>query len=164
MIGPVPVRDHSSPVLFSSHQPNLTVEHYSHYSPRQISPQHQQLDSQLAKQYLLSTYLSTDLPQGQYFISPNGHLYQPYRLYADEEGAFTQPLGTFDAALGRSVCCSSSHSTWYCCSRNCRTLSLVLHQFKTASKPLADAWTGIKEIYDIVGVRTSDGNRAFYDL
>lgn len=35
---------------------------------------------------------------------------------------------------------------------------------KTASKPLAGVRIGIKDIYDVAGVRTSDGNRAYYSL
>ncbi|KAL8906709.1 MAG: hypothetical protein Q9171_006170, partial [Xanthocarpia ochracea] len=37
-----------------------------------------------------------------------------------------------------------------------------LYYTRTASKPLAGVRTGIKDIYDIAGVKTSNGNRAWY--
>lgn len=104
---------------------------------------------------------STNFPQGPYFISPTGDLYQPYRLYADSEGAFTQPLGPYDAFQGTYTTLPATVP-----GINAPGVAVPsrLYYTKTASKPLAGVRTGIKDIYDIAGIRTSDGNRAFYEL
>lgn len=39
-----------------------------------------------------------------------------------------------------------------------------LYYTKTADKPLAGVRLGVKDIYDVAGVKTSDGNRAYYGL
>ena len=39
-----------------------------------------------------------------------------------------------------------------------------LYYTKTASQPLAGVRTGTKDIFDIAGLQTSNGNRAFEDL
>ncbi|KAL8835927.1 MAG: hypothetical protein Q9176_006611 [Flavoplaca citrina] len=103
----------------------------------------------------------TNIPQGPYFISATGDLYQPYRLYPDTEGAFTQPMGPFDAttstfaALPATVPGIASPGV---------AVPSRLYYTKTASQPLAGVRTGIKDIFDIAGLRTSNGNRAFEDL
>lgn len=104
---------------------------------------------------------STNIPQGPYLISPTGDLYQPYRLYPDAEGAFTQPLGPFDASQGTFAALPATVPG--IATPGIAVLSR-LYYTRTASQPLAGVRTGIKDIYDIAGVRTSDGNRAFYDL
>jgi hypothetical protein len=105
--------------------------------------------------------VGSEIPPGPYLISPTGDLYQPYRLYSDIEGAFTQPLissitveGTY-AALPATVPGIVSPGV---------AVPSRLYYAKTPDKPLAGVRTGIKDIYDIAGVRTSNGNRAFYDL
>ena len=92
-------------------------------------------------------------------MSTSGAVYQPYRLYTDFAGAFTQPLipnsdGTF-AALPAAVPGIQSPAV---------AVPSRLYYTKTASKPLAGVRLGVKDIYDIAGVRTSDGNRARYAL
>ncbi|KAL8833592.1 MAG: hypothetical protein Q9170_004175 [Blastenia crenularia] len=101
------------------------------------------------------------IPQGPYLISPTGDLYQPYRLYADTEGAFTQPLGPFDASTGAYT---ALPATVPGIAAPGIAVPSRLYYAKTASQPLAGVRTGIKDIYDIAGVQTSDGNRAFYEL
>ena len=103
----------------------------------------------------------SEIPPGPYLISPTGDLYQPYRLYSDTEGAFTQPLissntveGTYDE-LPATVPGIDSPGV---------AVPSRLYYVKTPDKPLAGVRTGIKDIFDIAGVRTSDGNRAFYGL
>lgn len=109
-----------------------------------------------------STQSSTNtVPQGPYFISPTGDLYQPYRLFADEEGAFTQPLGPFDPVLGIFT---ALPATVPGIAAPGIAVPSRLYYTRTASKPLAGVRTGIKDIYDIAGLQTSDGNRAFYEL
>ena len=103
----------------------------------------------------------TRIPPGPYFISPSGDLYQAYRLYCDTEGAFTQPLTPSDTAHGFYA---ALPATVPGIDAPGVAVPSRLYYTKTASKPLAGVRVGIKDIYDIAGVRTSDGNRAFYEL
>lgn len=101
---------------------------------------------------------SPTVPPGPYFISADGSLYRPYRLYGDTSGAFTQPLipagGNYDA-LPATVPGIASPGV---------AVPSRLYFIRTAEKPLAGVRTGIKDIYDMTGLRTSNGNRAFYDF
>lgn len=101
---------------------------------------------------------SPTVPPGPYFISADGSLYRPYRLYGDISGAFTQPLiqaaQSYDP-LPATVPGIASPGV---------AVPSRLYFTRTAEKPLAGVRTGIKDIYDIAGLRTSDGNRAFYEL
>ena len=101
---------------------------------------------------------SPTVPPGPYFISADGSLYRPYRLYGDISGAFTQPLipaGVSYDALPATVPGIESPGV---------AVPSRLYFTRTAEKPLAGVRTGIKDIFDMAGLRTSDGNRAFYDL
>ena len=114
-----------------------------------------------ASESVLSILHSKDsptVPPGPYFISADGSLYRPYRLYGDISGAFTQPLiqaGESYDALPATVPGIASPGV---------AVPSRLYFTRTAEKPLAGVRTGIKDIYDIAGLRTSDGNRAFYEL
>jgi hypothetical protein len=88
-----------------------------------------------------------------------GNVYQAYRLYSDEAGAFTEGLkpntdGSFSVL---SAAIPGDHTV---------TIGVPsrLYFTKTAEKPLAGVRLGVKDIYDIKGVRTGNGNRAYYDL
>ncbi|KAL9012695.1 MAG: hypothetical protein Q9173_002561 [Seirophora scorigena] len=101
---------------------------------------------------------TSTIPNGPYFLAANGALYQPYRLYTDFAGAFTQslipsnPEGSY-AALPAALPGIESPTIG---------VPSRLYYTRTASKPLAGVRLGIKDIYDIAGVKTSDGNRAVY--
>ncbi|KAL8724664.1 MAG: hypothetical protein Q9181_006724, partial [Wetmoreana brouardii] len=100
---------------------------------------------------------SSTIPNGPYFLSSTGALYQPYRLYTDFAGAFTQPLisgshGSY-AALPAAIPGIESPTIG---------VPSRLYYTKTTSKPLAGVRLGVKDIYDIAGVKTSNGNRAVY--
>lgn len=100
---------------------------------------------------------SSAVPTGPYFLSSTGALYQPYRLYSDFAGAFTQPLipsadGSY-AALPAALPGIQSPTIG---------VPSRLYYTRTRSKPLAGVRLGIKDIYDIAGVKTSNGNRAWY--
>lgn len=78
-------------------------------------------------------------------------------LYSDFAGAFTQPLipgpdGTY-TALPATLAGIQSPGV---------AVPSRLYFTATAEKPLAGVRIGIKDIYDIAGVTTSDGNRAIY--
>lgn len=101
---------------------------------------------------------SDDLKPGPYFINAAGQVYEAWRLYSDVTGAFTEsaisngdgsysvlPAGTIGQKLAVAV-------------------PSRLYFEKTAEKPLAGVRIGIKDIYDIKGLRTSNGNRAWYWL
>ncbi|KAM0798757.1 glutamyl-tRNA amidotransferase [Usnea florida] len=102
---------------------------------------------------------SITIPSGPYFLSTSGSLYQPLRLYSDFAGAFTQPL------------ISTSNSTYTALPANVAGIQSPavgvpsrLYYTKTAKQPLAGVRLGVKDIFDVAGVRTSDGNRAWYGL
>ena len=101
------------------------------------------------------------VPPGPYFLTSEGALYQPYRLYADISGAFTQPL---TPAVGQPGVFSALPATVPGIDSPGVAVPSRLYYSKTAEKPLAGVRTGIKDIYNIAGVKTSDGNRAYYGL
>lgn len=98
------------------------------------------------------------IPDGPYFVSSSGALYQAYRLYSDVQGAFTETViehsdGTFSVLPanlpGQSLAVAVPSRLYYA---------------KTAEKPLAGVRLGVKDIYDMAGVKTGNGNRAWYHL
>ncbi|KAF2458456.1 amidase signature domain-containing protein [Lineolata rhizophorae] len=98
------------------------------------------------------------IPNGPYFASASGLLYKAYRLYSDFEGAFTETAieksnGTF-AVLPAGVPGQS--------------LSIAvpsrLYYTRTEEQPLAGIRLGVKDIFDIAGLKTGNGNRAWYHL
>lgn len=112
---------------------------------------------------VLHTRDSPKVPSGPYFISSDGALYQPYRLYGDISGAFTQPLIPAEPATSPSVYDALPATVPGIAAPGVAVPSR-LYYTRTAEKPLAGVRTGIKDIYDVEGQRTSDGNRAYYAL
>lgn len=103
----------------------------------------------------------SDLPPGPYLLSPSGDLYQPWKLYSDIQGAFTQPVvpslsanGEF-SALPATVAGIDSPGI---------AVPSRLYYTKSDAKPLAGVRFGVKDIFDVAGVKTSNGNRAYYGL
>lgn len=107
---------------------------------------------------VITGVVSGNLNPGPYFIDAAGQVYEAWRLYSDVTGAFTEsaiangdgsysvlPAGTLGQKLAVAV-------------------PSRLYFQKTAEKPLAGVRVGIKDIYDIKGLRTSNGNRAWYWL
>ena len=99
------------------------------------------------------------LANGPYFVSATGAIYQAYLLYSDFAGAFTQPLipgaeGSY-AALPAAIPGIQSPAV---------AVPSRLYFEPTPDKPLAGIRLGVKDIYDVAGVKTSDGNRAIYGL
>ncbi|KAF8172427.1 amidase signature domain-containing protein [Mycena galopus ATCC 62051] len=100
------------------------------------------------------------IPSGPYFLEMvTGSLYPVYRLYDDFAGAFTEALlqtpgGTFQP-LSAQIPGSASLTVG---------VPSRLYFTKTAEKPLAGVRIGIKDIYQLAGVKNSNGNRAWYNL
>jgi hypothetical protein len=100
------------------------------------------------------------IPPGPYLMSAStGNVYQAYRLFSDVQGAFTEGViadgdGTY-STLSAAISGAQS-STIGVPSR--------LYYTKTASQPLAGVRLGVKDIYDIAGLKSGLGNRAYFDL
>lgn len=100
------------------------------------------------------------LPQGPYFFrQTTGEVFQAYRLYSDFAGAFNEglirtPNGSY-ISLSAAIDGSASLTIG---------VPSRLYYTPTADKPLAGLRVGVKDIYDIAGVKSSNGNRAFYNL
>lgn len=98
------------------------------------------------------------VPDGPYFLSREGSLYEAHRLYSDTQGAFTETVTTATED-GFSVLPANSEG---------QALSVAvpsrLYFTRTSKKPLAGIRLGVKDIFDVRGVRTSNGNRAWYQL
>ncbi|KAF2162074.1 hypothetical protein M409DRAFT_69306 [Zasmidium cellare ATCC 36951] len=100
----------------------------------------------------------TTIPNGPYFISSTGSLYQAYRLYSDTQGAFTE------------TAIPSAQRSYAVLPANIPGQSLAvavpsrLYFTRTAEKPLAGVRLGVKDIFDVQGLKTSNGNRAWYHL
>ncbi|KAF2110645.1 glutamyl-tRNA amidotransferase [Lophiotrema nucula] len=101
---------------------------------------------------------SADIQPGPFFLSATGQVYEAWRLYSDTNGAFTESVygnkqSEFSVlpagVLGQHIAFAVPSKLYF---------------ERTAEKPLAGVRIGIKDIYDIKGLRTSDGNRAHYWL
>ncbi|KAL8865233.1 MAG: hypothetical protein Q9198_009418 [Flavoplaca austrocitrina] len=77
------------------------------------------------------------------------------------EGAFTQPMRPFDAATSTFA---ALPATVPGIASPGVAVPSRLYYTKTASQPLVGIRTGIKDIFDITGLQTSNGNRAFEDF
>lgn len=103
---------------------------------------------------------SPEVPSGPYFLeTATGALHQAYRLYDDFSGAFTESLlqttdGTFQPLSAHVA--SSATATIGVPSR--------LYYTRTAEKPLAGVRVGVKDVYQLAGVKSSFGSRAWYGL
>lgn len=104
--------------------------------------------------------LSQPLPSGPYFVSAQtGQVFQAFRLYPDDNLAFTQPSVT-DYQGG--------HLPLTAVTENLMTRSVAvpsrLYYTATKEQPLAGLRLAVKDIFHIKGLKTSGGNRAYYYL
>ncbi|PZD23651.1 GatA, Asp-tRNAAsnGlu-tRNAGln amidotransferase A subunit amidase [Pyrenophora tritici-repentis] len=107
---------------------------------------------------ILSGISSCELAPGPYFINAAGNVYEAWRLYSDVQGAFTESaIASGDGSY--SVLPAGTVGQ-----KQAVAVPSRLYFTKTAEKPLAGMRIGIKDIYDIKGLRTSNGNRAWYWL
>ncbi|KAJ9657967.1 hypothetical protein H2201_007974 [Coniosporium apollinis] len=109
---------------------------------------------------VMTTYAanSSAIPNGPYFVSAAGVVHMAYRPFSDVQGAFTETViaesdGSFSVLPanlpGQSLAVAVPSRLYYT---------------KTPEKPLAGVRLGIKDIYDMKGLKTSNGNRAWYHL
>lgn len=100
------------------------------------------------------------IPSGPYFVNIyTGDVHQAFRLYADFAGAFSQSLlqrpdGRFQT-LSAQVPSSASIAIG---------VPSRLYFTKTKEKPLAGVRIGVKDIFQLAGVKMSCGNRAWHGL
>ena len=98
------------------------------------------------------------LPPGPYFMSPDGFLHQAFRLYPDTQGAFTEAtLAGVESSFSIVPATVSGHFPTV-------AVPSRLYFTKTAHKPLAGIRVGVKDIFSIKGIKTGNGNRAWYNL
>ncbi|KAF2130417.1 amidase signature enzyme [Dothidotthia symphoricarpi CBS 119687] len=105
---------------------------------------------------VLTGTTSSELNPGPYFINAAGNVYEAWRLYSDKQGAFFESVIASDGD-SYSVLPASTVGQKLAIAVPSR-----LYFTKTTEKPLAGVRMGIKDIYDIKGLRTSNGNRAWY--
>jgi hypothetical protein len=101
---------------------------------------------------------SGSLNSGPYFMNAAGEVFEAWRLYSDTNGAFTESAisdgeGSYSVLpagiLGQKLAIAVPSRLYFT---------------KTEEKPLAGVRIGIKDIYDVKGLRRSNGNRAWYWL
>ncbi|KAF1930165.1 glutamyl-tRNA amidotransferase [Didymella exigua CBS 183.55] len=102
--------------------------------------------------------VSGELKPGPYFINAAGQVYEAWRLYSDVTGAFTE------SAIANGDGSYSVLPAGIMGQKLALAVPSRLYFEKTNAKPLAGVRIGIKDIYDIKGLRTSNGNRAWYWL
>jgi Asp-tRNA(Asn)/Glu-tRNA(Gln) amidotransferase A subunit family amidase len=105
---------------------------------------------------------------GPYLVlsdQPN-HLYPVYRLYTDPQYAFTEGILPVDLPANASqqqfVQSPTGGQDSFAASAVGIPVPSRLYFKQTASKPLAGVRMAIKDIFDIKGLRTGCGNRAYY--
>ncbi|KAJ0268828.1 hypothetical protein COL940_013011 [Colletotrichum noveboracense] len=98
------------------------------------------------------------IAEGPYFLSLEGTAHRVFRLYSDSQAAFSETIynnvngnhSVLPAGLpggGPAIAVPSR-----------------LYYKATPGKPLAGVRLGVKDIYDIAGIKTGNGNRAWYNL
>lgn len=123
--------------------------------------QHNELkQSNLSHSIVLELSQTSKLAKGPYFLAiATGNLHPVYRLYDDFAGAFNEALlanpdGTFQTLSAKIP--SSATLTIGVPSR--------LYYEPSESKPLAGVRVAVKDTFSLAGVKSSNGNRAWYHL
>ncbi|KUL83158.1 hypothetical protein ZTR_10119 [Talaromyces verruculosus] len=100
------------------------------------------------------------LPVGPYFLSAKtGQVFKAHRLYEDTQYAFLEPAVS-DEKGGYSPLSTTTGTIL----GNSVAVPSRLYFTVTLEKPLAGLRMGVKDIFDVNGLRTSGGNRAYYTL
>jgi len=106
--------------------------------------------------------VDVDLSSGPYLLHPSNAVTRVYRLYWDHNFAFVEsvtegPNGTFVPVTGLAL--TDAYGAL-----SIAVPSRLYYPLPTEDKPLSGKRLGVKDIYDLKGVRTSGGNRAYRDL
>lgn len=100
------------------------------------------------------------IPSGPYFLNIfSGEVHQAYRLYDDFAGAFLESILQLPGGGFRTLSAHASGSSSL-------TIGVPSRLYFTATleKPLAGVRVGVKDLYDLAGVKSSRGSRAWYEL
>lgn len=106
----------------------------------------------------------SQLPPGPYFaqISPRSiSIFKAFRVYADPAAAFY--YGTIEDGDGTFQVLSST-SPLTNGGATIAVPSRLYYPAPTADKPLSGVRVGVKDLYDLEGLKTSAGSRAYFDL
>ena len=105
-----------------------------------------------------TTYINnkTAIPGGPYFVSSIGAVYEAWRLYSDIQGAF------FETTIGNGDGSYSVLPANVVGQHLAVAVPSRVYFTPTADQPLAGVRLGVKDIFDLKGMRTSNGNRAWY--
>ncbi|KAL3302174.1 Glutamyl-tRNA(Gln) amidotransferase [Colletotrichum asianum] len=98
------------------------------------------------------------IAEGPYFLSLEGTVHRVFRLYSDSQAAFSETIYT-DVNGKHSVLPAGLPGEGPAIAVPSR-----LYYKPTLEKPLAGVRLGVKDIYDIAGIKTGNGNRAWYNL
>ncbi|KAF2403866.1 amidase signature enzyme [Trichodelitschia bisporula] len=102
------------------------------------------------------TTAAAAIPNGPYFLSSSGALFKAYRLYSDSIGAFTEGVIVAEDGSGSVLPAGVAGQSVAI------AVPSRLYYTATEAKPLAGVRLGVKDIYDLKGLKTSNGNRAWY--
>ncbi|CCF39556.1 glutamyl-tRNA(Gln) amidotransferase [Colletotrichum higginsianum] len=98
------------------------------------------------------------IPEGPYFLSLDGGVHRVFRLYTDSQNAFAESTYA-DAEGNHAVLPANLPGGGLAIAVPSR-----LYYKATPERPLAGVRLGVKDIYDISGIKTGNGNRAWYNL
>ncbi|KAF4903449.1 Amidase 1 [Colletotrichum fructicola] len=98
------------------------------------------------------------IPEGPYFLSLEGTVHKAFRLYPDSQAAFSETIYT-NVNGNHSVLPAGLPGGGPAIAVPSR-----LYYKATPEKPLAGVRLGVKDIYDIAGIKAGNGNRAWYNL
>ncbi|KAH9834043.1 amidase signature enzyme [Rhodofomes roseus] len=137
----------------------------SHASPTSLVTANMQ--AQYAMRFLLHSAnqsidvaMRKELPAGPYLLDlSSGNIFEVYRLYNDEQqsflyGTIPNPSGGYDM-LSAKIPGAATESIG---------VPSRLYFTPTAEQPLAGLRFAVKDIYDVEGLRTGCGNRAYWEL
>ncbi|KXH38291.1 hypothetical protein CSAL01_00167 [Colletotrichum salicis] len=109
-----------------------------------------------------STAAASNIPSGPYFLDTStGALHEAYRLYPDYAGAFSESLLQKQDTTFQTLSAQIPASASLTIGVPSRLYALAA---RSPEKPLAGVRVGVKDIYDLAGVKKSNGNRAWYAL
>ncbi|RFN47025.1 hypothetical protein FIE12Z_8751 [Fusarium flagelliforme] len=103
---------------------------------------------------------SIKTPPGPYFLNTHsGQLHRVYRLYDDFSGTFAESLLHLPDGKFHTLSAHMSSSASLTIGVPSR-----LYYTRTKDQPLAGVRVAVKDLFDIEGVKSSRGNRAWYNL